>query len=44
MEINQAINITKKLFSVNITKKQYIYHNFHKTTISALFGREKIDF
>ena len=45
MEINQVTNITKKLFFRKYYEKTIqISHDFHKTSISDLFGREKIDF
>ena len=45
MEINQATNITKKLFSVNITKKQYIYPMiFTKQLFLLCLGGRKLIF
>ena len=45
MEINQATNITKKLFSVNITKKQYRYPMiFTKQLFLTCLGGRKLIF
>jgi hypothetical protein len=45
MEINQATNITKKLFSANITKKQYRYPMiFTKQLFMTGLGGRKLIF